>query len=790
MLEAPILRISAPSRAALMSAGPGPSGDPGPPTPFTTSASRRFSPAPPSSAAAANVTTGTGSGGGIGSTFFAAAKSVSRRFLSPAPPPIELPPPSFGDMACVLLAEDEVEEPEWPGDATAALPSPGPRTSPSAAPFGLPSAPLPDMAPFSPARSGRGNSLFSSSSAAALAPSSPGLTRATSSSLTPTPSAPSASAGSTTALRARDPLALPAAPSPSAARSLRTNSIASPSPRQPQFDGLFGASGGAFSGPVADTTTVVSPVPKLRFSNNGMQGLAPREESLTTHRGPTPSQQQAGQRSPVAEEPAASGSETRRRAGGLMAWGGDGDAGLRGTSRSHMGLVASASGPLSPTPSPAKQPAANAIGYTRRPEDMPAAPSPRAARSIVGGASSGGAGGPPSPLQRQKSGLAVQPSLPSLGSVGISRRLEDLPAAPGPSNSRALAGGNRTVGGSAPPSVQAASGQPPPLRLAQQLAQMALRAAPQASGSGSGACSGPPDSRVSVSSWAEEEEQLDEWLSVLSPSGQAPAGSGAGPSGLPSPGGRPGFAPGPGPGPGPAPARVAFHASVSRVSGSGVIGGPPVGASASFSGPAASGNSMLARAPSIGFSRRIDELPAAPSPSHSRSLANGPGASAGGVGTPGASPRPPTWGLGGTTSSPRPGGGVGGSQSPMRSTRRLEDLPAAPSPSNARSLRAGMGLAGGSGGGSGAPSAMSPVARPSPTAQGPTGGSDELEWMAGPPAASQRPQNLPLGQGPGAPGLGPARRGAPTAGSAPSWESGDGSGNLGIGSDFMAVEEL
>ncbi|EFJ40604.1 hypothetical protein VOLCADRAFT_99579 [Volvox carteri f. nagariensis] len=91
---------------------------------------------------------------------------------------------------------------------------------------------------------------------------------------------------------------------------------------------------------------------------------------------------------------------------------------------------------------------------------------------------------------------------------------------------------------------------------------------------------------------------------------------------------------------------------------------------------------------SIGFSRRPEDLPAAPSPFNSRSLARGCGgcsssSSGGGGGGGGTNSTPASW------CSPRTPPSPAASDAAGRSgySRRLEDLPAAPSPGQSRSLR-------------------------------------------------------------------------------------------------------
>ncbi|GIM16928.1 hypothetical protein Vretimale_19494 [Volvox reticuliferus] len=285
-------------------------------------------------------------------------------------------------------------------------------------------------------------------------------------------------------------------------------------------------------------------------------------------------------------------------------------------------------------------------------------------------------------------------------SVGFSRRLEDLPAAPSPSNSRSLAGGPLS-GASTPGSPGTGMGTTFTVqRAAQQLQTTSPRPLQPKSLHGGTQAAGihrpaacvpvPPAQQVPAES-AQQPCTVTIWhpdgtssQSNISTAASAPMAQQQ---------------------PQPPPLRPVISA-VTAVSGEAALHQPhpptntsstttititgstrtiranaAVGALAPQSPadsaaqpPAVPPKLLPQRRSSVGFSRRLEDLPAAPSPSNSRSLAGGPGSTASSTQS-WCSPRTP----------PSPAASEVAIRSPM--SRRMDDLPAAPPPSQSRSLR-------------------------------------------------------------------------------------------------------
>lgn len=335
---------------------------------------------------------------------------------------------------------------------------------------------------------------------------------------------------------------------------------------------------------------------------------------------------------------------------------------------------------------------------------------------------SGGGNGAASSASGQVLQLASPVAGPSAG-VGFlprsfSKRVEDIPSAPSPTQAHSLRGGGSTTGstpGSPAPaaagrsSVNASSGS----RLRQQLQQLQQDPEQQQRWSGTGAAETWNDEDVSCV------QQLD------GADAEHPAGTQQ-PSPLPCyfDGASPvGGCSSPRP-PGLAPARSAFGG------GTGDTGpmspASPLGRS--------SGRASGASGAKPAGGRRLDDVPTAPNPRYARSLgvtlapgdagggaaaATAATATATGTASPGLQREPSgLWaaspgGLGGGSSSggwgsphvTSPGGGAfttGAALTPTDSSRsfarRLEEIPAAPSPAHSRSLAVAAAAAAAGGG--------------------------------------------------------------------------------------------
>ncbi|GLI71730.1 hypothetical protein VaNZ11_017033 [Volvox africanus] len=404
---------------------------------------------------------------------------------------------------------------------------------------------------------------------------------------------------------------------------------------------------------------------------------------------------------------------------GAQAWGPLGES-APGSSGSSDVLGCRGSEP----PSAASKPSpGSAIGFVRRPEDLTAAPCPEQSRSLAGGSSNSApcTAGSHGLVGISRMTLAWQPSNPSSvgansvgsSSVGFSRRLEDLPAAPSPSNSRSLAGGAGSSGGDTPvsPVMGMATTSTVPRAAQQLLTTSPLPPQPKSLHGVTPAAGIAANIGISTSIPIAQQQQLP-----LRPAVRAAAAV-YGEAALHQP----------------HPSSNVSSTTTITITSSARHGATPSSA-ASAAQPPVAPKPPLQRQSSVGFSRRLEDLPAAPSPSNSRSLAGGAGSSASST-TSWCSQRTP----------PSPAASEAAMRSSMR--RRVDDLPPAPPPSQSRSLRpdssrallrSHAGAAAGSNTSAGGPySTGSSQAPPSPLAWRPSniggGGGGLLASLGSPP---------------------------------------------------------
>ncbi|GIL55954.1 hypothetical protein Vafri_11417 [Volvox africanus] len=352
--------------------------------------------------------------------------------------------------------------------------------------------------------------------------------------------------------------------------------------------------------------------------------------------------------------------ETAPSRRGTQAWGpfGESAPGSLG-SRDVLGCWGSVSPSAASKPSPG-----SAIGFSRRPEDLTAAPCPAQSRSLAGGI------GNSAPCTSGSHGLvgvsrmsfAWQPSTASSvgsnsvgsSSVGFSRRLEDLPAAPSPSSSRSLAGGAGGSGGDTPVSPISGMGTTFSVpRTAQQLLTTSPLPPQPKSMHGVTPAAGIAANIGTATSVPIAQQQQQQQQQSLRPAVSAAAAV-YGEAALHQP-------------------TNASSTTTITITSSTRHGAAPSPA-ASAAQPPVAPKPLLQRQSSVGFSRRLEDLPAAPSPCNSRSLAGGAGSSASST---------QSW------CSPRTPPSPAASETAMRSSmlRRVDDLPPAPPPSQSRSLR-------------------------------------------------------------------------------------------------------
>ncbi|KAG2447075.1 hypothetical protein HYH02_007825 [Chlamydomonas schloesseri] len=541
------------------------------------------------------------------------------------------------------------------------------------------------------------------------------------------PESPGADSPSTTAsaaaslgLRPRNPMQLPSAPSPNASRSLRGSAAILAAAHAAV------ASTAAGNGTVASPSTPVAPASPFLSSpaaagqaSPGIGSLRVKSKSaraglLLQDLGAEFVPRDGGSGDAFLEaaldelEPPPSTAQQHEQARGLLptqrssglAWGAP-DAGV--TQGPYGGSVrprGASDTPAAPHPRDS---------YSLRGSAQAALGSPR----VTGGGISTGSGAPVQGHVQLASPVAGPPAGARVLPRSYSRRLEDIPAAPSPTQALSLRGGASSTAASTPEGAGGGSSGIV-VRLRQQLQQLQQDPQQERRWSGEGM----------TETWGEELSHVQQLDCTDQDSPSKPvlcgpnSGAGASPPAASCSSPRP---------QGLAPARNAFGGDVGDpavVTLPPAPGSPLNKGSVRASGGGGSGTKVIG-------GRRLDELPAAPNPRYARSLGvTLPSTDAAGVGAGGAPAAPASPGLyrvpSGVLAASSPGGagagassGGGGSwassqvASPVisttggalvptssfrSSTRRLEEIPAAPSPAHSRSLAAAAAAPAGSGG--------------------------------------------------------------------------------------------